>query len=363
MVGLCRVLAPLLFLLLAGTLHARPLALLPADAVVVAPGDLPLAASAIAKRASGSARDALLAGDEHAAWSALGPDADVLAFELAAAELIAELQAGVGGDGADRLLSRLAELAPRVFHRHDETAAHWYLPLLDVGARAKSALAMRERARQRESWHARFERDPNTALGALHAEQGRDGVIAAEAVPGLSAKAALQLFAAAKSAPQSTPSALWRALAQRFVSADAFALAAMHASDADLLALLPVSSALADADALRWLAQVGQRPALASAALMALAPRAAPDSLALARLLDTLEDPALGDSAAAALARRSAPDRVEVLVAAGRDASPAALVRIALALRLVATPEADRALAELRDDPRLPEPTRRELRR
>lgn len=361
MVALRCLLALVLALPLAGAAPARPLALLPPGAVVVAPEELPVAATEAAKRAAEGARQSMGEHDDASAWAALQSLADPLAFELAAADLITTLQAGDGSAAGDRLLARLADVPTRVFHRHAETAAHWYLPLFDVGARAKSALVLRARAQQREDWRGRFEADAATALGALAGAGKGEGPIAAEAVPMLGAKAALNLLAAAKSAPQSTPSPLWRALAERLKSADAFAQAAEHASDADLLALIPTSGALPDGDALRWLDRLGQRPELASAALLAIAPRAAPGSPALARLVDALDDPALGASAASALARRTSPDRIEALSASIAQASPQALTHIALALRLIGTAEADRVLSTLREDPRLPGAVRREL--
>ncbi len=353
----------ILALLLAGSAGARPLALLPAGAVVVAPEDLPIAATEAAKRAAEGARQSIDGHDDAAAWAALQSLDDPLAFELAAAELIAALQAGGGSAAGDRLLARLADVPTRVFHRHAESAAHWYLPLFDVAARAKSALALRARAQQREVWRGRFEADPSAALGALGGAGMGEGPIAAEAVPLLGAKAALSLLAAAKSAPASTPSPLWRALAERLKSADAFSQAAEHASEADLLALLPASAALPDREALQWLDRIGRRPDLASAALLAIAPRATPGSPALARLIDALDDPALGATAASALARRGSSDEVAALSASIPRASPLALTHIALALRLIGTAEADRALAALREDPRLPDTVRRELSR
>ena len=180
MVALRCLLALVLALPLAGAAVARALALLPANAVVVAPDDLPIAASGVAKRAADDALRSLGEGDDVAAWAALQSVPDPLAFELAAAELIAALQAGGESAAADRLLVRLADVPTRVFHRHAETAAHWYLPLFDVAARAKSAQALRARAQQREAWRSRFEADSSAALGALG---DVDGAVAAEACP------------------------------------------------------------------------------------------------------------------------------------------------------------------------------------
>lgn len=347
--------------------QARPLALLPPDAQIVEQGAVSAVSKQAAEQHARHARTALSLGDDAGALAALQGSGDALAFESTATELIAELvierNSGLEEAAAERLLQRLAVEPVRVFRRHEETAAHWFLPLFDVGAQARSALATREHARNRAQWQARLEHAPAEALDALSLVDDGASDAAAHAVAALSPGSAQALLAAARSMPQPPPSSLLRALAERLLVGEAFALAAQHASDADLLRLIPASAALSETEALRWLDGVGERPALASAALMALAPRAERGSVALERLLGMLAHPALGDSAAAALATRDAPDRVAVLEAAGGDASPLALVNIVLALRLIASAEADRVLAGLRHDARLPAATREELAR
>jgi len=356
----------LVLALLGSAASARPLALLPSGAVVVETDLIASPTVALADAKAAQLRADLHGKGVPAILHALSELEDTLAYELAAAGLIAELQTGEDSAEVRELLAELARVPTKVFRRHEETRGDWFVPLIDVPGRARFALRALDARVMRETWKQRLSADPAQALAGLDGHQPEQQLVMAEAVAELDEPSVARLAQYMKSGKAQTPSVVWRALAERSHDPAVYAAAARASSDAELTRLLPTAKRqLAPADAERWLSTLVDRKGLQSAALLALASLAEPDSAALQRLMDALDSPASGASAAAALAARPQSDRLELIQALVRDPAADAerLTWLALALRLEDSPQARNELRHLAVDPRLPVSVREELSR
>jgi len=352
-----------LLLLAASTLaHARGLAELPADAVIVDPHALSAAAQRESAAAVKQARTALASGPA-AALAYVATIKEPLSQASAAAALIDDLQAGEGNADARAVLQQLAQTPLRVFQRHEETAADWFLPYIDVAGRARFALTMLDARVERERWSRRWQTEPAATLVTLASLDAASQGHALEALGELPEESVGTVFAASIRAPEVQVPALWPVLAAATRQRAAFHAASTYSADRDILGLLAATYRLPDADAVDWLTRLIARPKLASAALLALSAHAEHGSLAWQRLVDALDDPALAPSAAAALAQRGSSQRVAEIAELVADASPHRLFGIVLALRLEGSPAALAILDSLRNDARLPLTTRMELAR
>lgn len=343
-----------LFALLAAGSVLAGTAVLPPGAVLIDAGTAKPDAAQVAM-AAGAVLARAAAGDADGAFAALRRIEDPLRFELTAARVVAALQEAPGA-GAPALLAKLEGVPPRVFRRHEETAADWFLPVFDIAAKARSARLLLERRTRREAWLARLAADPKAALaaGAKHGEDPALVDAIAQASPALIAR----LVEAAAKADAALPSAAQAALAARSGDAHAWRLALRESRPLDVLPLFArVDTALGDAEARAWLQEAAAHPAYASAAAMAATRLAGTEALAA---LDSAEQ---GAEAAAVLAQR--PDAIELAERALADpsASPTRLAHLVLMLRLIDDAAARARLQALRDDPRLPAAVRAELQR
>ncbi len=342
---------------------ALPPAQLPADAVVVEPEMLPTGAVGSARVLAQRFKAARGGASESAAIAALRESSDALVFELALAQWIGELEQSADTAAARASLHLLAAEPARVFMRHEETAAPWFRPLIDPGARARSALRTLDAAAARTSWRERLQSDPATALQALESATPDERNAAIAAVAELEDREALTK--AMLAAPE-VAKPLWSALARRSNDPVIYAAAASYSADAELLALIPHATAqLTKADASRWLIDLSRREALASASVLALAQLAEHDAGARAALVRALDDPQRADSAAAGLARWPAEHLQELAgdLIDRPEAGTTRLVAIALALRLSDARQHAGLLHRLQTDPRLPDAVRSELQR
>lgn len=351
-----------LLLTLSSDIRARGLADLPVDAVIVDPRAFSMDELAAASAAAKTAREALAEGPA-AALKVLDGIEDPLRHAHAAVALIAELQEGEGDPYSRAVLKQLTMTPLRVFRRHEETAADWFLPHVDVAGRARFALRLLDARADRQRWIGAWTVDPQAALAVLKQLDASSQHPALEALAALPRDTADRVLGSALKDPARQSPALWPALAAATGDAVAFGLAARHGSDAEVLGLLAVRDRLPQAKAVGWLLALVERPSLASAALLALAEHADFGSEAWFRLIRALDEPALAPSAAAALARRPHADRVPRIIELEAGGSSNRLFAVVLALRLDGSPEAIAALGGLREDPRLPAATRAELAR
>jgi hypothetical protein len=356
----------LVLALLSSAALARPLALLPAGALVVEPDAIAASTAALAETKAAQLRVDLHDKGAVAALQSLSNLQDLLAYELTAAALVAELQNGQDSAAVRDILGELAHVPTKVFRRHEETRGDWFVPLIDVSGRARFALRALDAGVLRKTWNDRLSADPARALDDMGGLQPEQHLVIAEAMAELDEPSVARLEQYMKSGKEQAPSVVWRALAERSRDPAVYAAAARASSDAELIRLLPTAKRqLAPADAERWLSTLVDRKGLQSAALLALASLAEPDSAALQRLMDALDSPASGASAAAALAARPQSDRLELIQALVRDPAAGAerLTWLALALRLEDSPQARDELRHLAVDPRLPVSVREELSR
>lgn len=297
------------------------------------------------------------AGDVEGAFARLQAIDDPLHFELTAARTIEALMA-VPRKAGDRFLAALEEVPVRVFQRHDETAADWFLPLVDVAARAKSA---------RRVIGANAARD--RAVAALLADPA--AVTAFDAptlVAAILVSSEAQVDALATGVARGDLALSGRALVQlalRTARAPVWTRALEQGAPLDVLPLFAaVDSQLPHSDALAWLQRAVQDPRYTSAAVMATG-RMATHSIGAADALESYLDRAdTGPSAAAALVENAGPAflaDIDKRLAKTKD--PLRVQHLALALRLADTPEASKRLQALQDDPRLPAAAKAELRR
>lgn len=365
MISLRRVIACTLVLTLVSlSAAARPLALLPAGAVVLDTDANVAATERLAEAKAASLQLKLGSEGAPATIRALAEIDDPLARELAAAGLVSKLQNVESTAASREVLVELAGAPTLVFRRHEETRGDWFVPLIDVAARAKfaqRALAVRDK---RAEWAERLIADPSGALRDASLAPAEQRLLIAEAITELSAHslASLEKQVLLDKSPQ--PTDVWRALAERSNNPAVYAAAADACSEGDLLVLVyVVTRQLAPVDAERWLLEMSERRPLNSAALLALAPRADIGSQAISRLIFALDSPTEGASAAAALATRPQADRLDLLqaLAGDPDVGGQRLTWLALALRLEGSSEALTLLQGLAEHPRLPPSVRKEL--
>ncbi|MGQ0799845.1 MAG: hypothetical protein ACT4NL_07005 [Pseudomarimonas sp.] len=344
--------------------HGRAPQDLPVDAVIV--DDAAIAASnPLATGKAQAAISALRAGGAKAALAELATLSEPLAFELAASRVVTTLQAAEDSPQARSVLFELTHVPIRVFRRHEETAADWFVPLLDVAGKAQFALRAWDAGAQRRAWLGELSLGGDHAIRALSTTRAKTQPALVEAIGDLAQAKLDAVSADMLLQPEAFASDVWAATAARSGDKRVFAAALIQCDDKDLLALLPAVSQLSAADAGDWLIQLSARPALASAALLALAALADQSSPALEHLIASLDSERLGASAATALAQRPQPDRLALIerLAADPTASPRRLTSLALALRLDESTQARLVLDRLGRDPRLPTNVRAELQR
>lgn len=249
--------------------------------------------------------DAALAdADGSRAVSLLDEEPDPLVRHWVAHELLLAQAAGPRSVAAERLRDWALQ-QPLVFlRRHEETAADWFLPLIDLAADARDLDRGWSEQEQRERWRRRWQQEPRAAIESLRAasadEQGR----AAEAVAELDAAAFARWRAELDALPpEGVPVALWLALAARAVEPRAIVAVLARGDGEAKLSALELLRSWPDAAALPLLEQVELDPELASAATLALVPRLLAVDSASPAVLARLSAPKSRDSAAAALAR------------------------------------------------------------
>jgi hypothetical protein len=355
-------LAILACLLALGSAGAARKADLAPDALIVTPTQLAASHAAAATLVDRWSRLA-----DNGAFDALSAEiaaASGLESELALAALVRHLRDTAAGrsNQGQAFLDDLSERSPRVWMRHEETRGDWFVPALDAGGEAASALWVIGRTQARERWQARLLADPAALAGGFAGEA--DARSAAEALRELPAGT---LAAAAKAAARHAehwPGPVLLALAERTRSASLYRAALERLEPAErvrAVADLPAHLDAREAQAL--LQRLSADPAVGSAAVLALGPYL-DEPTVKAWLLDALGEPGIGASAAAALARHGGDDVVAALEGrAAKSASPALWRDLVLALRLHGSPAARRALERIAVDPRLPASLATEIRR
>lgn len=332
-------------------------AVLPPDAVLVEteswkPSDATSRSDAAAVLARVANADPAAATDLMQGWH------DPARFELAAAIVIQELQNAPETPAARALLEALSKEPIRLYRRHEETAADWFVPLFDIAGRAASALKLFDDLRRRDALADALRRDPTQAI-----RQSKDAALLAAAIGSLDSAASSRVVSLAIVEGTALPSAAWVALARRSPSPELLDKVAEFAHPVDVLPLMAELTPNLPLDqATNWLARLVANPELASAGLLELGVVAAKHAPAEAILARHLGNPHTGASAAAALARMQRPDRLDRIDALLAEAKTAEAVRdIALALRLEGSAPARERLERLVEDPRLPADAKAEL--
>lgn len=286
---------------------------------------------------------------------------DPLRFEPAAARVIETLQAQPSTRAGDALLAALEREPVRLFRRHEETAADWFLPLFDIPGRAASARRLLAFADERDALIARLQNDPRATL--------KSGKIPAQAltaaVERLPSEVIVRVATLALAGDVVLPSPAWAALARRRPEAAVLQATLQRAEPLDVLPLLEeLPSKLAAPLAFDWLEQASRLADYASSAVLGLGALAPRSPAAEAALVKHLGNPVTGTSAAAALSRLALPDRLERIDALLTKArTPEVLADLALALRLEGSAAALNRLHALEADPRLPATAKAELQR
>ena len=287
-------------------------------------------------------------GDDAGALARLQKISDPLAFELTAARVIEGLSMTSKGDA---LLAALETVPTRVFRRHEETMADWFMPAFDIAGQAKSLREMRARRQRAAALRADLLADPAAATK-------RDGEWP-QAIAMLSPQEVERVAEAIVGQRAHADPGAVVALAARSKRADLWDLALDTGAPVDVMPLFRQVDAQLSPDAAKaWVTRAARDPRYASAAVLASA-RLPDDALHA-----WLDDATLGPSAAAALAQRDGDAFVgQVDALAGAKASGQRLRHVALALRLIGTPAALAKLQRLAQDPRLPAHVRTELQR
>jgi hypothetical protein len=348
----------LLLALLPAFAPCAPLGELPPDAIIVETIDPGVAdrADRLGRRARG-----LLATSAESAVAALTSESDALLRELAAAAVLDVLRTELPTPDSLRLVEWLASQPDRVFTRHEETAGDWFVPLLDIAARANGTLLLWQHGSERAAWVARMEQPAAGLWAELEGVSGSAVERAAEALFELDPAAYSALRTATRT--HALPSPLRVAIALRSPDRESYASAWSVGDARQRLALVErAAEVLPAADALEFLQRATDDPAQASAAVIAVAALSEREQAAHAVLLQALDDPVLGPSAAAGLARGAAHGRVERITALlDADASVTKARHLALALRLDGSPAAREMLQRWARDPQVPASLRSEL--
>jgi len=327
----------LLAAVLAGGSAAEPL---PSGAVVIDPQRVDGALGMKSAQRATQAFAALQRGDVGAATRILQEASSALEAEWAADQVLQRLETEPPNESGRRWLAWAAAQPPRVFRRHDETVADWFLPHFNIAARAEGLLAQWARADARDACLDALTQAP-TQLPKVDApglaQQG-----CADAVAGLDDAALAVLRDAALAMPTEVVPSLWQALAERAPDSDVLVAALRYGDAAARLAVIRLAAdRLPPAQSIAVLDHAAEQPELASAATLALAPLATTEPAALERLARRLGDTQLGPSAAAALARLPTPDRVKRIEALWSQAKTAgAREHLLLALDLEGSAEA-----------------------
>lgn len=266
----------------------------------------------------------------------------------------------------DTFLSAIGQWPVLVYRRHEETRADWFHPVYDLPTQVQSLRRQAARAAAVDTLLAAFQGGSLDARAK--ALSAADPQVIAAAVRRAPPHTLQAVHAQAKAGGTALPGVALAALAARLRTQDSM-LDAIAAADAvDVLPLFANTvPSMLPADALAVLHAAMSQPEYASVAATALAglPRSPGVDAAVA---DALAQPATAASMTAAFARQ--PDglaRIDAWLAGGTSDDPAAAARalthLALALRLQGGPDAERRLAALREDPRLPAHVRTELQR
>ena len=291
--------------------------------------------------------------------------------ELALSALVEHLQGSAAGrtEAGKAFLAQLAERPNLLWQRHEETAGDWFVPVVQPGPEAASALAVIGRERKRDAWLARLRSDPAEALGEIDTP---DGLVAARDAVAIAAPADLERLESMHTrASAGLPVEVLAPLAARRGSAELYRDALRKASpQLAVLLVAEIPRSLPAAEAVPLLTAAAGNPAVGSVAVLALS-EFAQRSDVHERLLGWLDDAALGASAASALVRAAEAGAIDsaTLVrqlgqrAAGAKSGGAAPASSVLALRLLDTPASRAALQRIAADPATPAALRAELQR
>ncbi len=334
----------------------------PHGGVLVGPEGL--ADDSRARVAADRVLSSLMDGDADTAIALSAAEADPLRFEQMATVVVDALRQADPSVAGTHWLEWLEVQPVRVWQRHEETSADWFVPVYQLDRRASGTLQLWQRRLLADAWRERFARDPVPAVQALAAVDDAQRQAAADAVGALD-RASLDRLRSALLQHDEAPAGLWLAVAERRPDRQAFIEIFTRGTQRDRLAALQrVTVLLAAADAHTVLLQAAEDRDLASAATLALAELAGRHPPAFELLQQRLEQRELGASAAAALARMPVDDRVpRIEKLLGEHPSPTRAAHLVLALRLEGSSAAQSVLQRWADDPRLPEPMRKELQR
>lgn len=223
--------------------------------------------------------------------------------ELAAAEVLQRLQAGMPRHDVDDFLDWAAAQPVLVFRQHEETRAAAFLPMFDIAQQSRDLRRLWAEAEARDGWAAQWTADPGTALKAAVMADASGQTRAGEALQGLGESGFHEAVAQLAAAGQGeVPAALWLAAAQREPTAARLQPVFERGDAAQRQQALRLTEQLPLEQAVPLLAALEQDAGLGSAATLTLVPR-----LMSAGKLDEvaarLSDPGRRDSTAAALAR------------------------------------------------------------
>jgi hypothetical protein len=345
--------------LLWGAIAAAGVRELPAGAMLVEPENWKPAAH-LAQADAAAILRRVAEGDAVEAYAEMQSWGDPQRFELAAVQVIDVLQAQRPTAASLQLLDSLQHEPVRLWRRHEETAADWFMPLFDIASRAESARRLLAFNQDVEALVLRTQQDPR----ALGTAKGTDALVATamSRLPDASIEA---IATQALRGEIELPSPAWTALARRRPRLEVLQATTDHADAIDLLPLLQqLTPALAPRVAFEWLQQNAMKPEIRSAAVLGIGTLAPQLPEAAAALEKHLGNPESGASAAAAIARLPEADRMQRIDALLAKATRTEVVAdLALALRLEGSDKALQRLRALESDPRLSAAAKAELQR
>lgn len=244
---------------------------------------------------------------------------DVVVRHLAAAELLRAISsdASVKRDAMD-LIGWARQQPIRLWVQHEETAAPWYRPWVDLPSLAEDVVELWRIDAQRTAWTDAWRRQSAKTLDEVRVAPPSEQQLAAQGLRSLEDAERRPVIQAALQSPRGLVGVWWSELVQ--ITADSSTVSQLWRSGN---AIDRIDAIEAARDRLDWasarelLGEFEQEPELASAATLALLDRAWREPQAVAErqdlLRERLEDPKRALSAASALARFDPPTRTATI--------------------------------------------------
>lgn len=262
---------------------------------------------------------------------------------------------------ADALIAWAKAQPVRLWIQHDETAAAWYLPLVDVSRTASNLEQLWRMHAEREAWAARIQSAPELALRDIAASDEQAQQRAGEALSIFPEASLAEVTRLALAQPEGLHGSWWQGLASARPSLPVIEQLWLSGHAQYRLDAIRLAAQRLDwAEGKTLLSRFEQDPELASASTLALigltlSSRGPAAEKQDALIIERIEHPPTRASAVAALARLAPVDR-DAVISRLWDARTDAVTRSGLrqALRIAGDAEADRLLKRLVDGEEAP---------